>query len=109
MHSRRTFLLLGTTITAVKAEAIAPDLILHNGTIHTMNAALRRAEAVAVGYGRFLAVGSNDEVLSLAVGRTRRIDLAGKAVVPGTGQDHPMNSLRHPSMPTRKAQKTPIG
>jgi len=40
-------------------------------------------QAVAISGGRFLAVGSNDEVLSLATARTCKLDLDGKAVVPG--------------------------
>jgi len=40
-------------------------------------------QAVAISGGRFLAVGSNDEVLSLTTAWTRKFDLGGKTVPPG--------------------------
>src|SRR6185369_8304344 len=57
---------------------------LHNGNIWTVDSLLPRAQAVAMSGGRFTAVGSNDDVLHLAAGRTRKIDLAGKTVLPGS-------------------------
>src|SRR5206468_12977047 len=42
-----------------------------------------RAEAVAVRRDRFLAVGSNSDVLNLATAATSKIDLGGKTVTPG--------------------------
>jgi len=74
--TRRTFL-------AGLAGQIEPGLILHRGNIHTMDRTAPRAEAVAISGDRLLAVGSNDDVLRLATGRTRKIDLGGKTVVPG--------------------------
>src|SRR5690242_21488448 len=60
-----------------------PELILHNGRFWTVNPSNPTAEAVAISGGRFLAVGSSAEVLALAAGRSRKIDLAGKTVLPG--------------------------
>jgi predicted amidohydrolase YtcJ len=68
---------------AVRADTTTPGLILHNAGIHTVDASQPRAEAVAIASGRFLAVGSNRDVLALATARTRKIDLGGKTVVPG--------------------------
>jgi len=42
------------------------ELILYNANIMTMADAQPRAQAVAIGYGRFLAVGSDDEVRPLS-------------------------------------------
>ena len=57
--------------------------ILHNGNIITQ-ADDGLAEAVAIGDdGRILAVGSNVEVLNLAVAGTKKIDLNGKTLIPG--------------------------
>ena len=57
--------------------------ILHNGNIITQ-AEDGLAEAVAIGDdGRILAVGSNVEVLNLAVAGTKKIDLNGKTLIPG--------------------------
>ena len=60
-----------------------PDLLLYNGNIRTVNGALPLAQAVAISGGRFLAVGSNQDVLALAAGNARKIDLGGKTVLPG--------------------------
>ncbi len=65
-----------------------PELILHGGKIVTVDPAFRIAEAVAVRGERLIAVGRNDDVLKLAGPATRRIDLAGKTVLPGLIDSH---------------------
>src|ERR1700719_312740 len=60
-----------------------PELIIYNGSFWTVNAKQPRAQAVAISGGRFLAIGSNDEVLALAAGRAKKIDVAGNTVLPG--------------------------
>src|ERR1700686_3885558 len=60
-----------------------PELILYNGNFWTVNPHQPRAQAVAISGGRFLAIGSNDEVLALAAGNAKKLDLGGKTVVPG--------------------------
>ena len=40
-----------------------PEIILYNGNIWTVDDSQPRAQAVAIKNGRFLAVGSNDDVL----------------------------------------------
>src|SRR3990172_2968324 len=60
-----------------------PDLILVNGRVLTMDDALPRAEAFAVKSGRFVAVGSNDDVRNLASRETAFIDAEGMTVTPG--------------------------
>jgi predicted amidohydrolase YtcJ len=65
-----------------------PELILYNGNIWTVDEAQPRARAVAIGGGRFLVVGSNDEVLPLATARTPKVDLAFKSVLPGFNDAH---------------------
>jgi len=73
-----------------------PDLILHNGNIHTVDPARPRAQAVAIAGAEFLAVGSNDEIRALATAQTKRIDLGGHTVVPGfiDSHSHPASSGR---------------
>jgi predicted amidohydrolase YtcJ len=73
-----------------------PDLILYNGHFWTVDPRLPRAQAVAVSGGRFVAVGSNDDVLHLAAGRTRKVDVAQKTVLPGfiDAHTHPAESGR---------------
>lgn len=67
---------------------IAPDLIVHNGKLITLDPALARASAMAIASERIVAVGSDQEILPLAASRTRRIDLSGKTVVPGFCDSH---------------------
>jgi hypothetical protein len=84
--SRRQFLyglgaLGGASLFAI--DRTEPELILYNGNFWTVNARQPRAQAVAISGGRFLALGSNDEVLTLASGGAKKVDLGGKTVLPG--------------------------
>jgi predicted amidohydrolase YtcJ len=65
-----------------------PELIVHNGKIITADDKNTVAQAVAVRDGKFLAVGTNDEILRLAGPQTKKIDLKGKSVVPGFIDTH---------------------
>jgi len=68
-------------------DTLAPDLILVNGAIHTIDDANPSATAVAIRDGRFVAVGG-DEIRTLAGRATRVEDLDGAAVVPGLIDAH---------------------
>lgn len=84
--SRREFLYgLGTmgAFALYPMERTEPDLILYNGNFWTVNPREPRAHAVAISGGRFFAVGANDEVLALAAGKAKKVDLGGKTVLPG--------------------------
>ena len=65
-----------------------PDTILVHGKIVTADAAFSIAEAVAIRDGRFLAVGTNDEIERLAGPATRRVELAGRTILPGLIDTH---------------------
>ncbi len=65
-----------------------PDLILFNGTVLTMETEAPEAEAVAVTGDRIVAVGTDDEVLSLRTDRTVTVDLAGHTLLPGFIDSH---------------------
>jgi predicted amidohydrolase YtcJ len=68
---------------------MSDGLLLLNGTIYTMDSAMPRAQAVAVSEGRFVAVGSDDELAGLAgSGDWSVVDLRGRAVVPGFTDCH---------------------
>lgn len=69
--------------TAFAAEPQAPDLIVLNARVHTMDDKAPRAEAFAVRGDRFTAVGRSDEIRSLAGPKTRVMDAKGMAVAPG--------------------------
>jgi predicted amidohydrolase YtcJ len=64
-------------------DAEKPELILHNGNFFTVDDLQPNAQAVAISNGRFLAVGSNAEVLNLAAAGVKKIDLGGKTILPG--------------------------
>ena len=64
------------------------DLVLHHGRIVTVDGRFRIAQAMAVRGERILAVGPDEEVLQLSGPRTRRVDLAGKTVLPGLIDSH---------------------
>ena len=72
----------------VQAQQPAADLILSNGKVITVDDRFSIAQAVAVRGDRILAVGTNQEINRLAGPNTRRIDLRGKAVVPGLIDNH---------------------
>ena len=59
------------------------QVLIQNANIITINSTLPRAQALAIRDGRFLAVGSNDDVSGLIGPDTQRLDLQGKTVLPG--------------------------
>ena len=65
----------------------APESILHNGRITTLDDANPQVSAVAIGGGRIVAVGG-EELLGTADDRTKRIDLKGHRVIPGLNDSH---------------------
>ena len=69
-------------------EAAFADLILHNGTVWTVDDARPEAEAVAVRGSRIARVGTDTEVLRLRGPGTRVIDLSGALVLPGFTDAH---------------------
>ncbi|MBW2562477.1 MAG: amidohydrolase [Deltaproteobacteria bacterium] len=72
----------------MKLSALVPQIILYNGILATQSTAHPNAQAVAVGNGKILAVGRNEDVLNLAGLDTEKIDLDGRLVVPGFIDTH---------------------
>lgn len=69
-----------------------------NGNIHTLDPANPRAQAIAIAGGRFMAVGSNQEIANLPSAGIPRVDLGGRTVVPGFIDAHlhtASSGLRH--------------
>src|SRR5450432_1322550 len=64
------------------------DLVLTGGAVLTMDGTRRSAQAVAVRDGRIAAVGSSTEIDRLRGPRTRRIELAGRTLLPGFQDAH---------------------
>ena len=64
------------------------DLLITGGRFHTMDAANSVCEAVAIRDGKFVAVGSEAEMLDLAGPETERMVLDGACVLPGLIDTH---------------------
>src|SRR6266853_1230099 len=75
------------------AENNSPELILINGRIATVDHSRPFAEAVAIQNGRFISVGSNEEIIRLRASNTETIDLGGRTVIPGLNDSH-MHPIR---------------
>ena len=72
----------------MKIKDLAPDLVLLNGNIYTVDPKNSVAQAVAIKNGRFQAIGSTAEIESIASEHTKRIDLNGRTVLPGIFDSH---------------------
>lgn len=66
----------------------APDTVLVNGKILTVDADFTIVEALAIKDGRFVGVGDNEEIRALAGTATEVRDLEGRTVVPGLIDAH---------------------
>ncbi len=64
------------------------DVILTNGRVHTMDAALPLAEAVALTGNRILALGSTADIALLRGPKTQVIDLSGRLLLPAFADSH---------------------
>jgi predicted amidohydrolase YtcJ len=66
----------------------AAELIIHNARIWTVNAKQPEAEALAVLNGRFVAVGTEAEVMRWQGPHTRIVDAKGNRLLPGFNDAH---------------------
>ena len=66
----------------------APDLVLFNGKVITVDRHFSIHEAVAIIGDRIMAVGNDDQMKTVAGPATRMIDLKGRAVIPGLMDNH---------------------
>lgn len=69
-------------------QSFAPDIVIINANIHTMDNGRPRAEAVAIYANRIISVGTSDEIKRMAGQRTRVIDAGGRLVLPGFNDSH---------------------
>lgn len=88
-HLAVSFALIAVfALTPLCAQGSAPELVIVNATIHTMNPAMPNAEAVAIAGGKLTAVGTNREMRGLATANTRILDAQGKTIIPGLQDNH---------------------
>lgn len=73
----------------MSSDPSVPDLILHGGSIVTLDRSSRIVDALVVRSGRISAVGPAAELLETRAPSTRVVDVAGKTVIPGFFDGHP--------------------
>jgi predicted amidohydrolase YtcJ len=88
-------LAVASGVSAQSAQKQKADVIFTHGNIYTgvINAASslvasKRAEALAIGGDRILAVGARDEIMKLKGPATKIVDLDGRFVMPGFNDAH---------------------
>src|SRR5262245_20062662 len=86
-------LLIAAAAWLIAAQQSMPDIVLSNGKVITVDERFSIAQAIAIKGDRILAVGPNSEIVPLTGSNTRRIDLRGRAVIPGLIDNH-MHLLR---------------
>jgi hypothetical protein len=81
--------LLGSSVYAQSA-----DVVYKNGKIYTVNDSHDWAQAVAISNGKFVHVGSMEEIQAFITPATEIIDLEGRMVTPGINDlhAHPMDA-----------------
>jgi predicted amidohydrolase YtcJ len=65
-----------------------PELIIRSARITTLDNQNPQATAVAIAGGRFVAVGSDEDVMRMAEAHTQVIDAKGRRMVPGLIDSH---------------------
>ena len=82
--------LLFAMLNAASAQtpSLAPDLIIVNAAVRTMDASQPTAEAVAISGNRISAVGTSAGLRALAGPKTRLVDAGRKSVLPGFNDAH---------------------
>jgi predicted amidohydrolase YtcJ len=78
--------LLGRPLHALRS--IDPDLVVYNANVYTLDSALPRTEAFAIGGSRFAAVGRSADMRALIGKNTRTFDAEGMTIVPGFIDTH---------------------
>ena len=78
-----TMLAIGQTMIPIYA-----DTVLFNGRIATLDPVTPEVRAVAIRYGRFIAVGDDKDIQAYRGPSTKVIDLKGRTVIPGLNDSH---------------------
>jgi len=73
---------------AVTEPSVAADTVYTNGRIYTVNESQPWVEAVAIKDGRFISIGSDDDMAAVTGSSTTVVDLGGRFVMPGLIDTH---------------------
>ena len=93
MKHSATLSIAAALIAALPAFCQAPDTILLNGKILTVDDQFSMREAIAARDGKITALGRTAEIRKLAGPQTRVVDLQGRTVIPGLIDSH-MHAIR---------------
>ncbi|QAY61658.1 metal-dependent hydrolase [Microbacterium protaetiae] len=69
-------------------DDVRADLVLRGGRVHVLDAQDTRAQAIAIGDGRILAVGADTDIEPYIDAGTDVVELEGRAVLPGINDSH---------------------
>ncbi len=85
---QKIFFLFATTLLFISCqEPVAVDVLVINANVYTVDDTTPKATAFAIKDGRFIAVGSTNEILKSYVA-TDTLNAAGKTIVPGLIDAH---------------------
>lgn len=78
----------GSSTSNVQGGTLNADLIMLNGRFHTVDREKPTASAVAIKDGKFIAVGSDEEIMATRGSTTQVIDLKKRTAIPGLNDSH---------------------
>ena len=81
-------LILPLILLLIGCETEKADMIIHNGTIYTMNDLMPTTESVAIRNGKIIALGKYRDLDDLITPRTKIINLNGAIMTPGLIEGH---------------------
>jgi len=82
------FLMLSAVVVAGQNPPTPATLVLRNGKIVTVDAAMPEAQAIAIRGDRIVAVGTNQAIQAFVGSATQVIDLRGQLAIPGLVESH---------------------
>src|SRR5690349_5529802 len=87
----KTLAVVGAFAALSACTSLSPpsaDTVYLNGKVITADKSFSIAQAVAVKDGRFVGVGTSDEMRRYVTPSTRVVDLQGRTVIPGLMDSH---------------------
>ena len=81
-------LVLSTVVLAGQNQPDPATLVLRNGKVVTVDAAMPEAQAIAIRGDRIVAVGTNQVIQQYVGAATQVIDLRGRLAIPGLVESH---------------------
>jgi len=82
------FCMAGPASALAEEQAGEADVVYKSGFVYTVDAVRSRAQAFAIRDGKFLSVGSNEDMKAVTGKDTRVVDLKGQMVMPGLIDTH---------------------